>query len=163
MIRVLLIGVLFTTIIVAKGGDGGTALIKQQLEIVELKKQLNDFYNKKEKGYQERKKELMQLLSKIEKEKKEIQAIHDDNLRILNDIKAKVQNKTTKIYNKMKPKIAAQIFNQMINDKKIEDVFDIILGLKESNVTLLMRFLSTKNAATLTQMLKNHNKENKGN
>ncbi len=44
----------------------------------------------------------------------------------------------------MKPKIAAGIFNQMINEGKIEDVFAIILKLKENKVTSLMKYLSPK-------------------
>lgn len=164
MIRVLL--VCFLTISFSFSQEERTssaALIKQKIEIKELKKELNVFYNKKEKEYQERKKELETLLSKVEKEKKEIQQLHDSNLQILKDIKGEVQSKTAKIYNKMKPKIAAGIFNQMIIDGKIEDVFDIILKLKESNVTSLMKFLSPKNASMLTQMLKNYNLEEKEN
>ncbi len=76
------------------------------------------------------------------------------------DIKGAVDSKTAKIYNKMKPKIAAGIFNQMINDGKIEDVFDIILKLKENNVTALMKFLSSKNASLLTQMLMDYKTDN---
>jgi len=129
------------------------ALIKQKIEVKELKKELNVFYNKKEKEYQKRKKELETILSKIENEKKDIQALHDKNESILKDIEGLVQSKTAKIYNKMKPKIAAGIFNQMINEGKIEDVFDIILKLKENNVTSLMKYLSPKNASVLTQML----------
>ncbi len=129
------------------------ALIKQKIEIKELKKDLNIFYNKKEKEYQKRKKELETILTKIEKEKKDIQSLHESNEQMLLDIKGAVDSKTAKIYNKMKPKIAASIFNQMINEGKVEDVFDIILKLKENNVTSLMKFLSPKNASMLTQML----------
>ncbi len=136
------------------------ALIKQKIEVKELKKQLNVFYNKKEKEYQERKKELETILTKIEKEKKDIQSLHDRNEQILLDIKGAVDSKTAKIYNKMKPKIAASIFNQMIIDGKVEDVFDIILKLKENNVTSLMKFLSPKNASVLTQMLMDYKTDN---
>ena len=73
-----------------------------------------------------------------------------------------VNSKTAKIYNSMKPKIAASIFNEMIGDGRIEDVFDIILKLKEKNVTLLMKYLSVPNAAKLTLMLENFKVEEKG-
>ena len=75
----------------------------------------------------------------------------------MQDIKLAVESKTSKIYNQMKPKIAADIFNQMIGEGKIDDVFDIILKLKESNVTQIMKFLSVPNASILTQMLENFN------
>lgn len=164
MIRLFLICFFITTFSFAQEQrTSSAALIKQKIEIKELKKELNIFYNKKEEEYQARKKELETLLAKVESERKEIKALHDSNLQILKDIKGEVQSKTAKIYNKMKPKIAAGIFNQMIIDGKIEDVFDIILKLKESNVTALMKFLSPKNASMLTQMLKDYNLEEKGN
>ena len=71
-----------------------------------------------------------------------------------------VKNKTTKIYNSMKPKNAADIFNQMIIEGKIDDVFDIIVKLKENNVTQIMKFLSVSNASLLTEKFKNFNSEN---
>lgn len=132
-------------------------LTKQKIEIKELKKELNSFYNKKEKEYQERKKELETILAQVQREKNNIQELHDKNLKILQDIQQTVQSKTTKIYNSMKPKIAAGIFDVMINEGKLEDVFDIILKLKERNVTLLMKFLSVQNAAKITEMLENYN------
>ena len=46
---------------------------------------------------------------------------------------------------------------QDFNEGKIDDVFDIILKLKESNVTQIMKFLSVPNASILTQMLENFN------
>lgn len=137
-----------------------SSLTKQKLEIQELKKELNNFYNKKEKEYQDRKAELETILAQIEKEKKEVESIRNNNLEILQDIKQTVQSKTSKIYNGMKPKIAAQIFDEMINEGKIEDVFDIILRLSEKKVTSIMKFLSVSNAAVITEMLKNFTKEN---
>lgn len=136
-------------------------LIKQKIEIRELKKDLNNFYNKKEKEYQTRKKELETLLAKIEKEKKEIKALRDENKELLGNIKGEVENKTATIYNKMKPKVAADILNQMISDGDIEGVFDIILRLKEAKVTALMKFLSPKNASLLTRMLQDYKINNK--
>jgi len=141
--------------------ETSSALVKERIEIKELKKNLNSFYNQKEKEYQNRKKELQLIINQIKKEKKEIQSLHDKNLSILQDMKETVNSKTAKIYNSMKPKIAASIFNKMINDGKIEDVFDIILKLKEKNVTLLMKYLSVPNAAKLTLMLQNFKVENK--
>ena len=78
----------------------------------------------------------------------------------MQDIKLQVESKTSKIYNSMKPKNAADIFNQMISEGKIDDVFDIVLKLKESNVTQIMKFLSVSNASILTQMLENYSVEN---
>lgn len=161
MLRVLSLLIFIFLSLNAQEKTSSAALIKQKIEIKELKKELNAFYNKKEKEYQERKKELEDILAKIEKEKKDIEAIRDENLGILKDIKGEVESKTAKIYNKMKPKIAAGIFNQMITEGKIEDVFAIILKLKENKVTSLMKYLSPKNASILTQMLHDFNVKNK--
>jgi len=152
LINKIVIFILFPIFIYA-ANETSSELIKQRIEIKELKKELNSFYNQKEKEYQDRKKELDTILSQIKKEKDEIQALHDKNLSILQDMTETVNSKTAKVYNSMKPKISAAIFNEMISDGKIEDVFDIILKLKEKNVTLLMKYLSVPNAAKLTLML----------
>ncbi len=136
--------------------EDSVAIMKQKIELKELKTELNNFYNEKEKEYQDRKKELDAILARVEKEKSEIKDLHDKNLQILKDIKETIETKTSKIYNSMKPKDAADIFNQMITEGKIDDVFDIILRLKEKNVTLIMKSLSVQNAALLTQMLENY-------
>lgn len=165
MIRLLLVLSFFIiSATFAAEQTSSAALIKQKIEIKELKKELNSFYNSKEKEYQARKKELETLLAKIEKEKKDIQSLRDENSELLSNIKGEVANKTANIYNKMKPKIAAGIFNQMISEGKIEDVFAIILRLKEGKVTSLMKFISPKNASLLTQMLQDYkiNNENEG-
>jgi flagellar motility protein MotE (MotC chaperone) len=137
--------------------DTISSLTKEKLEVMALKKELNDFYNQKEKEYEERKKELELIQSKIESEKKAIQKIHDKNLALLQDIENTVASKTAKIYNGMKPKTAASIFDEMINEGKIDDVFDIILKLKEKNVTALMKFLSVQSAMQITEKLENFN------
>jgi len=152
---------LLSTIVLlnAQTKEDSSYLTKQKIEIRELKKELNNFYNQKEKEYQTRKKELETILAQIEKEKKSIQNLHDNNKKILDDIQQTVESKTAKIYNSMKPKIAAKIFDEMIEEGNFEDVFDIILKLKEKNVTLLMKALSVQNAAKITERLENFNVE----
>ena len=98
--------------------------------------------------------------AKIQKEKQIIQNLHDKNQAILDDILGTISSKTTKIYNGMKPKIAADIFNRMIQDGRIEEVFDIILKLKEKKVTLIMKFLSLENASLITHKLEKYKVNN---
>ncbi|SKB36059.1 MotE family protein [Malaciobacter marinus] len=157
MLKILFSIVVLSSTLLFSAEDSTSKFIKQRIEIRELKKELNEFYNTKEAEYKQRKKELEDLLSKIEKEKDEIQKLRDQNLEILQDIKGEVKTKTAKIYNKMKPKVSAEIFNKMIDDGNINEVFDIILKLKEKNVTLIMRYLSIKNASQLTLMFKEFN------
>ncbi len=140
--------------------ETSSSLTKQRIEVMELKKELNNFYNEKEKEYQQRKKELENILVQIEKERSETQKLHDKNLEILKDIKQEVESKTAKIYNSMKAKNAADIFNQMIGEGKIEDVFDIMIKLKENNVTQIMKFLSVSNASLITERLENYSVNN---
>lgn len=160
MLKIVLFSMIFLNIVF--GSDESTSkFLKQKIEIRELKKDLNSFYTKKEEEYKQRKQELDAILAKIEKEKADIEKIRNQNLEILQDIKGEVQTKTAKIYNNMKPKVTAEIFNKMIDEGNIDDVFDIILKLKEKKVTLIMKFLSVKNASMLTLMLKDYNNQNK--
>lgn len=153
MIRLFLFIICFGTLLFAVE-ETSSSLTKQRIEVMELKKELNSFYNEKEVEYQQRKKELENILSQIEKEKSKIQKLHDENEQTLKDIKLEVETKTAKIYNAMKPKNAADIFNQMIGEGKIDDVFDIMIKLKENNVTQIMKFLSIPNASMITEKLK---------
>ena len=158
MIRIFLFFILFGTLLFAVE-ETSSSLTKQRIEVMDLKKELNIFYKEKETEYQQRKKELEGILSQIEKERNAVQKLHDKNLEILQDIKLEVENKTSKIYNSMKPKNAADIFNQMIGEGKIEDVFDIMIKLKENNVTQIMKFLTIENASMITQKIENFSVE----
>lgn len=150
---------IFLTISLNARDETSSSLTRQKFEVIELKKELNNFYNDKEQEYQERKKELEGILVQIQKEKNEIKELHDQNLEILKDIKLEIESKTAKIYNLMKPKVAADIFNQMMSEGKIDDVFDILIRLKENNVTLIMKFLTVTHASMITQLLENYKVE----
>ena len=154
MLKIIFISLFLITSLIAE--ETSSSLTRQKIEVLELKKELNNFYNEKEQEYQERKKELESILAQIQKEKEQIKKLHDGNLEILQDIKSEVQSKTAKIYNAMKPKNAADIFNQMINEGKIDDVFDIIVKLKENNVTQILKFLSVTNASIITEKLEKY-------
>ena len=147
--------ILLTTIFIVSflNAEDPVSFIKEKKEIKELKKELNAFYNKKEADYKKRKTELNAILAKIEQEKKAIKELYEKNRKVLEDVEGAVSTKTSKIYNGMKPKVAADIFNQMVNDGKIEEVFDIILKLKEKKVTQILKFLDLESASMLTQML----------
>lgn len=154
MNRFLIIVLILGTHLFAE--DTAGSFIKEKKEIIELKKELNQFYTTKEAEYKTRKQELETLLAKIKTQKKNIQDIYDRNQVLLKDIKGEVVTKTSKIYNAMKPKNAAEIFNKLIDDGKIEDVFDIILKLKEAKVTQIMKSMTVKNASKITEKLQNY-------
>lgn len=136
--------------------DTAGTFIKEKKDIMVLKQELNQFYSVKEAEYKKRKQELDAMLAKIKSEKQDIQDIYNKNQATLEDIKGTVVTKTSKIYNGMKPKVAAQIFNKLIDDGKIDVVFDIILKLKEAKVTQIMKSMSVKNASKITEKLKNY-------
>ena len=159
MIRIFLFFILLGTFAFGVE-ETSSSLTKQRIEVMDLKKELNIFYKEKDTEYQQRKKELEGILSQIEKERNAVQKLHDKNLEILQDIKLEVKNKTSKIYNSMKPKNAADIFNQMIGEGKIEDVFDIMIKLNKNNVTQIMKFLSVTNASLITERLENYSVNN---
>lgn len=156
MYRYLLIVFLTIAVLPVAKANSTSSLEKEKIEIKRLKKELSLFYKKKEEEYKNRKKELEKILKNIQKEKENTQKIYDANLALLKDISESAESKTAKIYNKMKPKTAAKIFNEMISEGKIDDVFDIVLRLKEAKITSLFKFLDVSNAAKLTQMLKNY-------
>lgn len=139
--------------------ETSSSLTRQKMEVLELKNELNNFYNEKEKQYQDNKKELEDIATKIEQSKIEIKRLHDKNEELLQDIRAEVVKKTVRVFEQMKAKVAAGIFDQMILEGKTEDVFDIIVRLKESNISSIMRFLSLENASILTQKLEGYNKD----
>ena len=129
------------------------------MEVLELKNELNNFYNEKEKEYQRQKKELEDILTKIEQEKAEIKRLYEKNDETLKDIRSEVVKKSIRIFELMKAKVAAEIFDQMILEGKIDDVFDIIVRLKEANVSNIMKTMSLENSSRLVQKLERYNKD----
>lgn len=61
----------------------------------------------------------------------------------------------------MKPKNAAQIFDNMISEGKIDDVFAIILRLKENNVTQILKFMDISHSSIVTHLLEDYKNKNK--
>jgi len=132
-------------------------IIKQKNELLKLKKELDEFYKLKEQVYKKQKKELEKLLKDIKQERKRIQNLKKEIELLYAQIKGEVTTKTIQVYNKAKPKTVAKIFTQMIKDGKIDKVFDIIIRMKNKNVTSLLKFLNPKDAGKITLMLENYN------
>ena len=60
--------------------ETSSSLTKQKMEVLELKNELNNFYNEKEKSIKD-KKELEDILTKIEQEKAEIKRLYEKMMR----------------------------------------------------------------------------------
>ena len=160
MIKNIAILTIFFTMFV-NAQETSSSLTRQKLEVLELKKEFQNFYDEKEKEYQDNKKELEDILTQIEKEKIEIKALHERNAQVLKEIKLEVDTKVAKIYNAMKAKNAAQIFDNMISEGKIDDVFAIILRLKENNVTQILKFMDISHSSIVTHLLEDYKNKTK--
>ncbi len=160
MIKNIAILTIFFTMFV-NAQETSSSLTRQKLEVLELKKEFQNFYDEKEKEYQDNKKELEDILTQIEKEKIEIKALHEKNAQVLKEIKLEVDTKVAKIYNAMKAKNAAQIFDNMISEGKIDDVFAIILRLKENNVTQILKFMDISHSSIVTHLLEDYKNKTK--
>ena len=158
MINKVLIVIVFSLSLNA-AVETSSSLTKQKMEVLELKNELNNFYNEKEKEYQRQKKELEDILTKIEQEKAEIKRLYEKNDEILKEIRSEVVKKSIRVFELMKAKVAAEIFDQMILEGKIDDVFDIIVRLKEANVSNIMKTMSLENSSRLIQKLERNNKD----
>ena len=158
MINKVLIVIVFSLSLNA-AVETSSSLTKQKMEVLELKNELNNFYNEKEKEYQRQKKELEDILTKIEQEKAEIKRLYEKNDEILKEIRSEVVKKSIRVFELMKAKVAAEIFDQMILEGKIDDVFDIIVRLKEANVSNIMKTMSLENSSSLIQKLERYNKD----
>lgn len=154
MIRVLALIIFLLSSIYSQ--ETSSSLTRQKLEVLELKKELTSFYEEKESEYQENKKELEDILTQIEKEKKEIKELHDKNALLLKEINLEIESKTAKIYNNLKAKSAATIFDNMIADGKVDDVFAIMLRIKEIQATQILKFLTVENSSLITHMLEEY-------
>ena len=158
MINKILIVIVFSLSLNA-AVETSSSLTKQKMEVLELKNELNNFYSEKEKEYQRQKKELEDVLTKIEQEKAEIKRLYEKNDEILKEIRSEVVKKSIRVFELMKAKVAAEIFDQMILEGKIDDVFDIIVRLKEANVSNIMKTMSLENSSRLIQKLERYNKD----
>lgn len=158
MINKVLIVIVFSLSLNA-AVETSSSLTKQKMEVLELKNELNNFYNEKDKEYQRQKKELEDILTKIEQEKAEIKRLYEKNDEILKEIRSEVVKKSIRVFELMKAKVAAEIFDQMILEGKIDDVFDIIVRLKEANVSNIMKTMSLENSSRLIQKLERYNKD----
>ena len=158
MINKILI-VIFFSLSLNAAIETSSSLTKQKMEVLELKNELNNFYNEKEKEYQRQKKELEDILTKIEQEEAEIKRLYEKNDEILKEIRSEVVKKSIRVFELMKAKVAAEIFDQMILEGKIDDVFDIIVRLKEANVSNIMKTMSLENSSRLIQKLERYNKD----
>ncbi|MCK5293435.1 MAG: hypothetical protein KAJ49_02200 [Arcobacteraceae bacterium] len=138
--------------------------VKQKKELVKLKKELDEFYNIKEDEYNKNQSSLDSVSIKIQKQLDEIKLVKKQNQEILDEIEQKIVSKAIKLYSKMKPKLVKAILQKKIDDGDINDVFDIMVRLKDKRVMKLLKMFDTKTSTQLMNMIseyKNKPKEEK--
>lgn len=132
---------------------------KEKAELSKLKKDLDAFYKEKENEYKKQKAELEKINKEIEGKLAKIEATKQENQKVLDEIDRKVTGKAVTLYDKMKPKVAASIFKEMVTNGNINDVFDIMIKLKEKKVLELLKLLDTKTSTELMVMIKNYKED----
>ncbi len=130
---------------------------KEKGELAKLKKDLDAFYKDKENEYKKQKVELEKINKEIEVKLAKIETTKQENQKVLDEIDRKITGKAVSLYDKMKPKVAASIFKEMVTNGNINDVFDIMIKLKEKKVLELLKLLDTKTSTELMGMIKNYN------
>jgi hypothetical protein len=138
--------------------------IKQKTELVKLKKELDAFYAAKEAEYKKSQDKLVKIDKDVQNQLKEIKETKEANQKILDEIKQTVVSKAMKLYGKMKPKLVKAILQKKIDDGEINDVFDIIIRLKDKKVMKLLKMFDIDTSTQLMDMIekyKNKTKEEK--
>jgi len=159
--KVILILILFNFSFAALMQEGN--LYREKKELMSVKNELNDFYEAKELEYQKRKAELETIHNKVKAEEENIIKIRDENQRILDEIKRVKTTKAMKMYDKMKLSVVVNIFNKMIGDGKIDEVFDIMIRMKDKRVMKLLKKLDTATAEIIMEKMRVlKNKDDKG-
>ena len=137
-------------------------LYKQKQELLNIKDELSEFYEMKELEYQKNKKELEKIQKEIEQHEVDIRKIKEQNQKILDEINRTITSKAMLMYDKMKLGVVINVFNEMISKGKIDEVFDIMLRMKNKRVMKILKKLDTKTTTILMEkmrIIKNQKKE----
>ncbi len=133
---------------------------KEKGELSKLKKDLDLFYKDKDNEYKKQKAELENINKDIQAKLDKMEAIKVENQKILDEIDGKISNKSMDLYAKMKEKLVYQILQEKINNGNINEVFDIIVRLKEKKVMILMKMFDVKTSTELMDRMKNYKSKN---
>ena len=129
-------------------------LYREKQELMAVKDELNEFYELKELEYQKQKAELEAIHKKIKQDEENIIKVRDENQKILDEINRVITSKAMSMYDKMKLGVVVNIFNEMINEGKIDEVFDILIRMKDKRVMKILKKLDTKTATILMEKMR---------
>ena len=137
------------------------ALYKEKQELAAVKDELNDFYEIKELEYQKNKADLELIEKKIMKSENNIKATKLANQKILDEINRVITSKAMLMYDKMKLGVVVNVFNEMIDNGEIDEVFDIMIRMKEKRVMKILKKFDTKTSTLLMKKMRINNDQNK--
>jgi len=133
--------------------------VKQKQELNKLKKELDEFYKIKQIEYKKNKNELLSIDKEIQSKLDAVEKTKKDNKKILDEIKLEIVSKAMTLYGKMKLKIVKNILQEKIDAGQVDEVFDIMVRLKDKRVMNLLKKFDTKTSTELMDRLKNYKKE----
>ena len=136
--------------------------VKQRQELEKLKKELDEFYNIKEEEYKKNKQSIDKVNLTIQSQLDEIKKTKRDNQKILDEIEQKIVSKAMKLYSKMKPKLVKTILQKKIDSGDINEVFDIMVRLKEKRVMKLLKMFDADTSTQLMNMISKYKNKPQG-
>jgi len=134
--------------------DTKSVYYKEKEELLAVKDELNEFYETKELEYQKNKAELERIQKDILKAEDNIKKLKKQNDKILQEIKREITSKAMRMYDKMKLGVVVNIFNEMIKNGKIDEVFDIMIRMKEKRLMKILKKLDTKTSTLIMKKLR---------
>ncbi len=129
-------------------------LYKEKQELIAIKDELNEFYEKKELEYQKNKVELENIQKSIKASEANIQKLKSENQKTLDEINRVITSKAMTMYDKMKLGVVINIFNEMINNGKIDEVFDIMIRMSDKRVMKILKKLDTQTSTLIMKKMR---------
>lgn len=160
MIKLLLIFLIFFSQSLFAIQETSSTYYKEKEELLTVKDELNEFYETKELEYQKNKAALEKIQKEILAAEANIKKLKEDNEKVLQEIKGEITSKAMKMYDKMKLGVVINIFNEMIDNGEIDEVFDIMIRMKEKRVMSILKKLDKKTATLLMKKMRILKEEN---
>jgi len=138
-----------------------SSLYKEKQELLAVKDELNEFYEIKELEYQKNKSELEKLQKDIKKTENIILNTKKENQKIIDEINRIITSKAMLMYDKMKLGVVINVFNEMIRNGEIDEVFDIMIQMKDKRVMKILKKFDTKTSTILMKKMRIDKEKNK--
>ena len=159
-IKILIFITLILNMSFAKSIQSSGDIYKEKQELISVKDELNEFYEIKELEYQKNKTQLEKIQKDIKLDEQSIKDLRDENQKILDEINRVITSKAMLMYDKMKLGVAINIFNEMIDKGEIDEVFDILIRLKDKRVMKILKKFDTQTSTLLMKKMRIYKDEN---